>query len=108
MRSPLATTPTPLSIALVGCVAQQTNSHKCVDWLNMKHVHCHRASAGGKGNLLMSSDQEYSINVYVFSKEPEKVAKAAEALARTSAGLALEGIDVNLRFGTLDVDDDDA
>lgn len=57
--------------------------------------------------VLVSNGQEYSINVYVFSKEPEKVAKAAETLARASAGLALEGIDVNLRFGTLDIEDDD-
>lgn len=43
----------------------------------------------------------------MFSTEPEKVAEAAEMLARTSAGLALEGIDVNLRFGTLEPEEDD-
>jgi hypothetical protein len=55
----------------------------------------------------MEEELEYTINVYVFNKEPEKIAKAAETLARASAGLALEGIDVNLRFGTLMLDEED-
>lgn len=44
-------------------------------------------------------EREAVINCTVITGDPEKIARAGEALARAAAGLALEGIDVNVHFG---------
>jgi hypothetical protein len=40
------------------------------------------------------------VSLTVVSAEPEHVTRAAEVMARAAAGLALEGIMVNLSMGT--------
>lgn len=40
------------------------------------------------------------VSLAVVSAEVEHITRAAEVMARAAAGLALEGIDVNLSLGT--------
>ena len=47
------------------------------------------------------------VSLTVVSDQPEVVARAAEVMGRAAAGLALEGIMVNLSMGTPGDEDDD-
>lgn len=47
------------------------------------------------------------VSLTVVSDQPEVVARAAEVMGRAAAGLALEGIMVNLSMGTPSAEDDD-
>jgi hypothetical protein len=46
------------------------------------------------------------VSLTVVSDQPDVVARAAEVMGRAAAGLALEGIMVNLSMGTPDDDDE--
>jgi hypothetical protein len=46
------------------------------------------------------------VSVTVVSDDPNQVSKAAEVLARAAAGLALEGINVQVTMGTVQEEED--
>lgn len=48
------------------------------------------------------------VSLSVNEMTHENVTRIVEALSRTAAGLALEGIDVSLNFGSFDADEDES
>jgi hypothetical protein len=47
------------------------------------------------------------VSLSVNEMTPDNVTRVVEVLSRAAAGLALEGIDVNISFGSFDLDEDE-
>ena len=57
---------------------------------------------------MSDGEHEVYIGCSVITKLPEHALKASEVLARTAAGLMLEGISVSVNMHTIDPEADDA